>query len=283
MIPARMKATNVGTKSVDIAAQRGRRIFVGEVGSMGERAKMRKKSNAGASPKRRRATPRKRPVQFGLVHAYRGRGGPRPGAGRKPAPGRRRVPHRRRRAVRRDRPLHVTVRLREGLPVLRRVRACEAVRRSIGSSHKANFRVVHFSVQTNHLHLVVEADDRRALSRGMQGLEIRLTRRLNGLWGTEGTIFAGRYHDREIATPKEARTVLLYVIANARKHAAQHGRTLAARWVDPCSSARQLDGWKQKVRLEPGIVQRPHTWMLRTGWKKHGLLDAHAVPASAPP
>jgi REP element-mobilizing transposase RayT len=185
--------------------------------------------------------------------------------------------------VRRDRPLHVTVRLREGLPVLRRVRAFNVVRSAIGSSHKASFRVVHFSVQTNHLHLVVEADDRRALGRGMQGLEIRLTRRLNGLWGTEGTIFAGRYHDREIATPKEARTVLLYVIANARKHAAQHGRTLPARWVDPCSSARQLDGWTQKVRLEPGVVERPRTWMLRTGWKAHGLLDAHAVPGSAPP
>ena len=249
---------------------------------MGQRSKTRKHSNVGARKRKRRATPRKRPVQLGLVHAYRGRGGPRPGAGRKPAPGRRRVPHRRRRVVRRDRPLHVTVRLRDGLPVLRRVRTFEAVRSAIGSSHKGNFRVVHFSVQANHLHLVVEADHRRALSRGMQGLQIRMTRRLNRLWGTTGTIFAGRYHDREIRTPKEARTVLLYVIANARKHAAQHGRALARRWVDPYSSARQLDGWNQPVRLEPGVVERPRTWLLRAGWKAHGLLDAHAVPKNAP-
>jgi REP element-mobilizing transposase RayT len=248
---------------------------------MGERSKMRRQLRA--SKRRRRATPRKRALQLGLVQAYKGRGGPRPGAGRKPLAGRRRVPHRRRSAVRRDRPLHVTLRLREGLPMLRRARSFDAVRSAIGTAHKSGFRVVHFSVQTNHLHLVVEADDRRALSRGMQGLKIRITRRLNRLWGTKGTIFAERYHDREIRTPREARAVLLYVIGNARKHAAQRGRTLAPRWVDPYSSARQLDGWNQPVRLEPGVVAPPRTWLLRVGWRRHGRLDAHAVPTGAPP
>jgi REP element-mobilizing transposase RayT len=249
---------------------------------MGERSRMRKQSRVRARNGRRRAVARKRPEQLGLVQAYKGRGGPRPGAGRKPAPGRRRVPHRRRRAVRRDRPLHVTLRLRDGLPVLRRARAFGVVRSAIGAAHKEDFRVVHFSVQTNHLHLVVEADDRRALGRGMQGLKIRLTRRLNRVWGTKGTIFAERYHDREIRTPKEARAVLLYVVGNARKHAAQRGRTLPPRWVDPYSSARQLDGWNQPVRLEAGVVERPRTWLLRVGWRRHGLLDAHAIPMSTP-
>jgi hypothetical protein len=68
------------------------------------------------------------------------------------------------------------------------------VRAAIGRSHKPGVRIVHFSVLRNHVHLVVEADSRRALGRGMQGL----------IWGTEGTIFAERYHDREVATTKQA-------------------------------------------------------------------------------
>jgi putative transposase len=250
---------------------------------MGERSKERKRSrSSGRATKRRpRVQARRRPLQLDLARAYKGRGGPRPGAGRKRRPGRTRVPHRRRAAVRRDRPLHVTLRLLGGLPRLRGAAAFGRVRSAIASGHKADFRVVHFSVMTNHVHLIVEADDREALARGMKGLKTRVTRRLNRLWSRKGTIFAERYHAREITTPREARNVLLYVLGNARKHAAERGRRLPARWVDPCSSARQFDGWRQRVRLEPGVVAAARTWLLRMAWRRHGLLDAHAIPASA--
>jgi putative transposase len=246
---------------------------------MGERSRARKRANRSAGEQRRRARPRRRPQQLGLVHAYRGRGGPRPGAGRKPGAGRRPVPHRRRKAVRHDRPLHVTLRLRGGLPRLRRRDPFSRITAAIRGAHKADFRIVHFSVLDTHVHLVVEADHRRALSRGIQGLKIRMTRRLNRLWCTKGTIFAERYHDQEVSTPKQARAVLLYVVGNFRKHAAQAGRILRPRWVDPFSSARQLDGWNQPVRLEPGVVAAPKTWLLRVAWRRHGLLDAHAIPS----
>lgn len=250
---------------------------------MGQRSRARKHSSAAASNHRKKRRRLRRPQQIGLVHAYRGRGGPRPGAGRRRRAGRRRVPHRRRSPVRRDRPLHITLRLLDGLPRLRRARAFDRLRSAIRRGHKADFRVIHYAILDNHLHLVAEADDRHALSRGMKGLKTRMTRALNSIWGREGTIFADRYHDREIATPRQARAVLLYVICNYRKHCAEAGRKLEARWVDPFSSARQLDGWNQKVRLEPGVVAAPQSWLLRVGWKRHGLLDAHTIPAAAPP
>jgi putative transposase len=250
---------------------------------MGTRSKTRKQSSVAASKRHKIRRDLRRPQQIELVHAYRGRGGPRPGAGRKPGIGRRRVPHRRRAPVRRDRPLHITLRLLDGLPPLRRARAFDRLRSSIGSGHKSDFRVIHYSILDNHLHLVAEADDRGALSRGVKGLKTRMTKALNKLWGRKGTVFADRYHDREIATPRQARSVLLYVICNYRKHFAEAGRRLEARWVDPFSSARQLDGWNQRVRLEPGVVAAPRTWLLKAGWKRHGLLDAHAIPAAAPP
>ena len=163
------------------------------------------------------------------------------------------------------------------------MRAYGSLRDAIRRGHKSDFRLVHYAVLDTHIHLVVEADDRRALSRGMKGLKTRMSRALNKLWARKGTIFAERYHDREIATPRQARAVLLYVICNYRKHCAEVGRKLKPRWVDPFSSARQLDGWNQPVRLEPGVVARPRTWLLRAGWRRHGLLDAHAIPSAAPP
>jgi REP element-mobilizing transposase RayT len=185
--------------------------------------------------------------------------------------------------VQRHRPQHVTLRLVDGLPRLRRAREHRVLRAAIGAAHKDHFRIVHYAILANHLHLIVEADDRRALAGGMKGLQIRITRALNRSWGRRGKLFVDRYHAREIATPKEARAVLLYVLCNYRKHCAEGGRRLKARWVDPFSSARQLDGWIQPVRREPGVVAAPRSWLMRVGWRRHGLLNAHAIPAGLGP
>jgi REP element-mobilizing transposase RayT len=158
------------------------------------------------------------------------------------------------------------------------------LRQAIAAGHRDDFRIVHFSVMTNHLHLIVEADDQRSLARAMQGLKIRIAKRLNRIWGRKGTVFCERYHAREIRTPTQARNTLLYVLANARKHARETGRSLPRRWVDPYSSARQFEGWRQPVRLEPGVVVPAKSWVLRGGWRRRaGKLDAHAIPAAQPP
>jgi putative transposase len=193
------------------------------------------------------------------------------------------VPHRRRAVVRKDRPLHVTLRLLAGLPRLRKGREFKALRSAIANARREGFGVVHFSVMTNHVHLIVEADDKRWLARGMQGLEISIAKRLNRIWDRRGTPFSERYHAREIATPTQARNALLYVLSNARKHAAERGERMPSRWVDPYSSARQFDGWRQHVRLEPGVVAPAACWLLTTAWRRRGPIDAHAVPASRPP
>jgi REP element-mobilizing transposase RayT len=172
-----------------------------------------------------------------------------------------------------------------GLPVLRRRHAFEAVRKAIRWAHREGFVVVHFAVMTNHVHLIVEANDSRSLSRGMQGLKISMAKRLNHLWGRKGkgAVFSERYHAREISTPTQVRNTLLYVLSNARKHAAQRGQRLPSRWVDPFSSARQFDGWRQNVTLEPGVVAPAGCWLLRTGWRRRGCIDAHAVPSGPAP
>ncbi len=204
-------------------------------------------------------------------------GGARPGAGRKPTETRARVVHRARPAHDARHPIHVTVRLRKGLPTLRQSPVRRTVERALAfGNRRAGFRLVHFSLQSNHIHLLAEAGDRRALSRGMQALLVRVSRALNRHWKRRGPVFWDRFHARPLATPREVRTALVYVLQNAR----HHGVELAG--PDPYSSGRWFDGWKQRLDVavgNPGVP--PRTWLLRTGWRKHGCIGIEESPARA--
>jgi REP element-mobilizing transposase RayT len=166
------------------------------------------------------------------------------------------------------------MRARGGLPSLREDRLLfEAVRASIAASEKPGFRVVHFSVQSNHLHLIVEADDAQALSRGMQGLSIRMVHAAHRALHHGGMIFSDRYHAHQLRTPRETRSALLYVLQNWAKH----GR---GGDFDPASSATSFDGW---IRPPPdktprADVAKPRTWLVRIGWRRHGLLRPEERP-----
>lgn len=220
-----------------------------------------------------------------LPLSFRQHGGRRPGAGRKPGPGRRNVRHRARAKLASRFPVLVTLRAERGVGNLRRKRAFRPVQRAFGdvaaaADGGAPFRVVHYSVQKDHIHLLVEAKDRSALSRGMQGLGIRVAKALNRALGRRGRVWADRYHDRILRTPREVRHALAYTLQNARKHGVAPPRA-PRRWVDPCSSAPWFDGWRGPIVLPPTDapspatgppVASPRTWLLRVGWRRHGLL-----------
>ena len=223
-------------------------------------------------------------------------GGARPGAGRKTG-ARPPVPHRERPSHRAVHPLHVTLRMRDHVWNLRSKRGLRALRRAFaGGCERFGFRLVHYSLQGKHVHLIAEARDRAALARGMKGLGVRIARRLNALMGSSGPVFQGRYHARALRTPLEVRRALLYVLANFRRHHAQVGKRLPNDWLDPFSSARALDGWRAAPglrralaaacdpcpELAPGI-RRPRTPLLATGWRRKGLLDPCAVPGPTRP
>jgi REP element-mobilizing transposase RayT len=218
-----------------------------------------------------------------------GRGGPRPGAGRPRGP-RPRVLHRERAPVPVDRPVHVTVRVRANLPSLREGRFVREFRRSLGEAcERGEFRVSHYSLQGDHAHLIVEAHGKEALARGMKSIGARLARALNRTAGRSGPVLDGRYHHRSLRTPREVRRALAYVLLNARRHLAKArgaARAGAAR-LDPASSARWFDGWRRGVALAPQPegavpeVARPRTWLLRVGWRRHGLVDPAELAAAA--
>jgi len=209
-------------------------------------------------------------------------GGRRKGAGRKPKGKMAMVTHRARPEVSSRHPVHVTLRLGPGVGSLRGARAYRAVTQVLLET-RARFgvRITVQSTQKNHLHLIVEAPDRKTLARAMQGLTIRLAKRLNRLWARSGKVFADRYHARVLGTPLEVRRALAYVLNNARRHAATGGRRLPDEWVDPCSSGLQFDGWQHRplqTDIGPPTVVSPKSWLLRTGWRRHGLIAISEVP-----
>jgi putative transposase len=186
------------------------------------------------------------------------------------------VPHRARPWHDRACPVHVTLRARPGVPGLRGPRLFPAVREALASASRFGLRVCHFSVQHNHVHLLVEAPDTRALCQGMRGLAIRVALAINRARGHAGRVWADRWHGRALTSPKEVRHALVYLLNNWHKH---DRRPMG---LDPCSSALWLDGWRGRWVPPPGTppVATPRTWLLRAGWRRHELLTADEVPRS---
>ena len=183
-------------------------------------------------------------------------GGKRVGAGRKSAGLKAGVCHAARPGLSRHHPVHVTLRVRREVWHLRSRRCFRAIAKAFaGGKRRAGFGLIHFSVQGNHLHLIVEAEDKKALARGLQGLEIRVARAVNRASGREGSVFADRYHAHTLKTPKEVVNAIAYVLGNSQVHAARKGRAVHPDAVDPLSSAANRN-----------YVAVPQTWLLRIGW-----------------
>jgi len=210
-------------------------------------------------------------------------GGRRKGAGRKPGKGRRTVAHRVRPGLDCRHPLHVTLRVRDGVPSLRRRNAWATIVRAF-RDHRGRFglTVVEYAVLGNHIHLLVEIAEPDSLRRGMRSLCTMLAMRINAVLGCSGKLFPHRYHARALTSPLAVRRGLAYVLLNARKHAAERGRKFAASWIDPRSTAARFTGWRQPVRsafVEYDFGTAPaRTWLLRVGWKRHGPLAIDEVP-----
>ncbi len=184
-------------------------------------------------------------------------GGARKRAGRKRKSSRRNVAHRTRPGFSRG-ALHVTTRVRQEVWNLRTHRCFRELRRALERGcARFGFRLIHFSVQGNHIHFIVEAPDQLALTRAMKGLEVRMARALNRVMRRRGQVFADRYHAHLLRTPREARNACDYVLSNWRVHAEREGR-LVPRGADPYSSAA------------PDAVgtRRAEFWLLRIGiWR----------------
>ncbi len=170
-------------------------------------------------------------------------------------------------------PVHVTLKVLPGLPNLRRWHIFKAIRSAIADAAvRFDTRIVEYSVQSNHAHFIIESKNARTMGRAMQGLCIRIAKRLNKRLDRKGQIFKERYHARALRTPPEVRNALRYVLQNAERHAGGKYD------VDLCSSGIHFTGWATEIAIEwvnaqaPPVNARPATWLLTKGWRRGGLL-----------
>jgi len=214
-------------------------------------------------------------------------GGARPGAGRKRQPAhQRRTPHRARVAHRAGHPVHVT--LRAASRSLRSRFVSKTVLGALRDSNSAHFRVVHYSVQDNHVHLIVEAANTAALLSGMRGLMVRVARRVNHVLFRRGQFWADRWHGRALTGPRQVRNALVYVLQNRLKHccpkAHADARAAASCWsLDPLSSAQWFHGFATSIPvgfrgIGPPCVVPAKTWLLTVGWLRHGRIRIGEAP-----
>jgi REP element-mobilizing transposase RayT len=193
-----------------------------------------------------------------LSLAFPKRGGTQPGAGRprlREYPGviGTLVPHLARKSFASTRGVHVTQRLRPGVGYLRKQGPARVVQQALRDAADLHgMRVVHYSIQGSHLHLVVEADDTVALSRGMQGLCVRIARRLNRHLRRRGAVFADRFHANVLESRRQVANAIRYVLTNYRHHTHEY---LPPEWHD-----------EYATRATQPLAE-PKLWLLRVGWQ----------------
>jgi REP element-mobilizing transposase RayT len=229
--------------------------------------------------------------------------------GRRKKP-RARMPHRTRPAFEARKPIHITIRVEDVIGRLRTRAAYMTIREAaITVMKREDFRIVHLSIEGTHIHLLVEADHRDALSKGMRAFEGSAAKHLNaafskagGWWERKraarlghglpkrrkGRVFSDRYHETFIKNPKQARHALAYVLNNWRRHREDRAERTRGWLIDPFATGWAFDGWKERAdtpfawklreTYQPIPVRMPKTWLLRTGWRTHGLIGVREVP-----
>ena len=212
-----------------------------------------------------------KPMKQLPLRGFAKRGGARPGAGRKKSP-HSGPPHVRRGRLSPRIPVHVTARFARSLPSMRKELLARTVMAQIRRASARFWRIVQFSIQATHVHLLVEVESETELARGMKGLGVRTAKTVNRVLRRKGSVISGRYHVHPLRTPREVRNAIAYVLLNAHKHG-----ELSSGW-DPWSSSAWFDGWAKPLgdgaqhyrERVPIPVVPARTWLLAVGWKMQG-------------
>jgi len=286
-----------------------------KLGAKGKRSAAKKKVVKERRERRERRKGADETPAFGFMNI----GGARKGAGRKAmlrADGKRvHHTHAARKGVTRHRPVHVTVNIVAGLPSLRRADIAVHVLAAIaGGNQREDFRVVHFSVMSTHVHMICEAHGNKALALGMRGIGGRVAKKVNKLLGRKGRVIADRFHAHVLNTRAEVRNAVRYVLRNAERHdvlggasetadigglggsedTGTEGRSKRAWWtgLDPLSSAAAFPYWREAeantasgvpevlVAGVGGIVRDAQCWLFRNAFDGEPLSMYEVLPAA---
>jgi len=202
-------------------------------------------------------------------------GGKREGAGRPKKGFGASERHQKRDEVRASWPVHVTLRVGGGVPYLRKRKTWQAIAKATLAARA--IRIVHASVQHNHVHLLVEASDQYALSKGMHAFQVSAAHWINRAAGRRGRVFPDRYHAHVLKTPREARNALRYVLCNWRKHGEDANACCS---IDFYSTGYAFWNERPPNEYDPLPISQAESWLLREGWRRAGPIGPREVPGA---
>ena len=182
-------------------------------------------------------------------------------------------------------PVHVSMKRARLAPSLRSQRVHTLLVAHFAAAVKRGIKVLQYSIQHDHLHLMIEGKDKKELARGLQLLFSRIAFAVNRVCHRHGSLFRERHHRRALTTPTEVRRVLVYILFNTRKHDVQSGDVGRGVFdaLDEMSSAPWFTAWDPKSRPSdwliakcaehwagPPPVHPPTTWLANVGWRRAG-------------
>lgn len=200
-----------------------------------------------------------------------GHGGMRKSSGRKERD--KGMPHIERSRTNKSNPRFITLKRAPDLGIFRVPQTRDLIIDCFRKAQRDDFRIIHFTIQVDHIHLIIESSDEYSLACGMKGLVPRITKNVNRLWGRSGQLFPERYHDRVLSSPTQIRNTLRYLFNNWRKHSVD---TRAV--FDDCSSAAYFDGWAGYAQQKsPSDHNSP---VAEPGFQIGVLVKRHCSPIS---
>jgi putative transposase len=201
-------------------------------------------------------------------------------------------------AIDKRHPQHVTLRVIPDVGWLRRLDTYAAVRHALRTvlARSHEFRIVHLSIQNTHVHLLVEANDKRCLANGMRAFQISAAKAINATYSRRrrlanrrrGRVFADRYYTEDIGSVRQVRNTLSYVLNNWRRHEDDAGAySLFGGRLDPYASGLAFAGWREAVPAqecslprdyESPEVSAPRTWLLGVGFTRAPAISMFETP-----
>lgn len=126
--------------------------------------------------------------------------------------------------------LHLTIKVRENKADIKNKRILKLLHHAIKRARLQRLKVLHYTLEYNHVHLLVEATNNQILHKGMQAFGITFSKWINRLKLRKGTVYKHRYHFHALRSTRERKNALNYIFTNGVKH----GRTRSR--IDPYNS-----------------------------------------------
>lgn len=128
------------------------------------------------------------------------------------------IRHIKRPEIKRLTSLHLTVKILKDKAGIKNKQTLALLKHAILKARKKGLRIIHFTLEYDHVHLLVEANDNEVLGRGMMVFGVTMAKGINRLKSIKGTVYKHRYHFRKINSPRELKNVLHYIFNNGIKH-----------------------------------------------------------------